>query len=786
MVGQCGAPMSSFFTEDLVGREFENLGSAFRHMQIQALKDGFEIGCTQSCESVYGTFYCLKGGRKRGENSSKTGCGWKIKLTTAHNHGAVKVSEVMLEHNHECHPDMYSVFTCSERDQDLIRKMSEVSIPPKRIIKLMEKLGVTGLTSLQIRRLIGKGVAEPAHEQAESQELADYVRRNDGEFFELVTEGDDGRRYCGGCLSIMPFEKENLMRFASVMFIDGTQTGSRLGWEMVPITLIDQYRRIRSGGVAFLAATDEESIRWLLETLSGLPPVAEETKTLITDEDSAFIPAIEDIHEQWPINHVLCAYHKEKNFAQKLAKCGLPKLERALAKDLFKVVCYSTHRDAVDKALEQLKAMHSKLNAYIEKHVAPIIGQFSRAYLSEVWTKGYNTTSPAESHNSMYKAHASGNAVSLKQMRIDFTHAHLEAEKSFNERIHRSFTNTHFTWTQWEVMLSPRIRDLIDDINASFGKYCCVQEGDQWKVFHPESSDLYHLATENRCTCGRLTHEGVPCVHILRVIAELHGDGWDVWPIDLVHPDWRITCPDHVLVNMDRDGNVNDQDMTEPMNDIDEGDVVCLADELAADGEHVLVDDDILQISTNLPVYTQRKKRYLRLFHLMKTVVSVASRGAQTSQMLLHEFTRIRAELFNLPDREQELPPAFMEEEDQDEEEDQGEEEDKEHAQGADHEEPREQPDIQDVVDVAGRRRGRKKKSVTESYVHTKGSTCFLCGKRHKPVNCTRYKEYSVAREHNAGAPEQVGRGRCRVCLGYGHNAKTCTWLWDNRSKRKK
>ena len=335
------------------------------------------------------------------------------------------------------------------------------------------------------------------------------------------------------------------------------------------------------------------------------------------------------------------------------------------------------------------------------------------------------------------------------------------------------------------MMLSPRIRELIDEINASSQKYCCVQEGDKWKLFHAESDDLYHLATPDSCTCGRLTHEGIPCAHIVRVIAQVHGSDFKDWPFGLIHPDWVVSCPQHVIVNFDRDGNVSDEHMGEPTEEVAEEDLVCSADELDADGGHVLVDEDILQISTNLPVYTQRKRRYLRLYHLMKTVVSVASRGVRTSQMLLAEFNRIKSQLMELPEREQELPPAFREEEDMDEQEEGPEE--AEEAEEADEADPApETREMRDVHDIIGTRRGRKKKSVREPYHQSRGSPCFLCGRRHLATNCPRYKEYSAAREHNSTLPDQEGRGRCRVCLGYGHNAKTCSWLAENSRKKRK
>lgn len=771
--------MSSFFTQDaLEGRVFCSLEAAFRHMQVQAMKEGFEIGCSQSFESVYGTFYCLRGGRIRGTKSTKTGCAWHVKLGTAREEGRgfVKVIEVAGEHNHDCHPDVYSVFTCGEREQDLIRKMRECSIAPRKIVKLMERLGLEGITTRQINRLVGAAHVE-MEGTVESRELEGYVRENGGEFFPYIIS-EDGKEFCHGCLSIMPFEKDNLEKFSSVMFIDGTQNTSRLGWEMLPITLVDQYRRIRSGGVAFMAYTDAASLTWLLSQISKLPPVQANTRTLISDEDSAFIPALTDIRSSWPVNHVLCAFHKEKNFAQKLSKCGLTALERSVAKDLFKCVCYSTHKDAVESAISSLGKMHSKISSYLEKHIVPTLCQFSRAYLSDVWTKGYNTTSPAEAHNAMYKRYAPGTTASLKQMRIDFTGAHLEAEKSFNQSVVRSFNNEHFTFRLGGLMLSPKIRKLIDESCREAEKYCATPDGDgKFKVFMASSADVYHIADARSCTCGRLTHEGLPCHHILRVIRDQGGE----WPFDLVHKDWVIQSPEHVIAPFDRNGDMSDQDMDEPGIEVAEQDITAHSDSLTPDGNHVLVEEDIVQITTNMPVYRQAKRRYLKMYHLMKMVVSAASKEAESSQLLMRELLKMKAMLFSIPEGAEDMGAEFREEDEAD-----GDTASTTKATVDGLEAASVEPSIrEDVQDVTGRRRGRKRKSVLEPYhVQRRGEACYLCGKKHEVTRCRLYKDYAAARNHNADLPEDSNRHRCRVCLGYGHNAKTCTWLWINKQKK--
>ena len=71
--------------------------------------------------------------------------------------------------------------------------------------------------------------------------------------------------------------------------------------------------------------------------------------------------------------------------------------------DLFKIVCYSPHRKACDDAIQGIEQLSPKLASYVAKHVKPLLTRFARAYLGDVFTKGYNTTSPAESHNNIIK-----------------------------------------------------------------------------------------------------------------------------------------------------------------------------------------------------------------------------------------------------------------------------------------------------------------------------------------------------------------------------------------------
>ena len=769
----CCSLMSTFFTDtSLKAMRFDTMQSAYIHLRVQAMKSGFDIGSTQSFHSVYSTFYCLKGGRQRGEKTTKTGCAWRLTIvpdSESKSFGAVRIKECFLEHNHDLHPDIYSVFNCSDTSQDLIRSMREASIEPRKIIRVMESLGEEGLTVSQIRRICGP--KSTAIGISESAELENYVSECGG----LCARHIVDENHCQGVLTIMPFEMENLRRFSSVIFLDGTQTHCHLNWEVIPITMVDQYRRIRSGGICFLSSTDEETLTWLLDTLLSIDIVKESVQTIITDEDSAFIPAIENLNDSLHFKHILCSFHKERNFGRKLLRCGLSELERAVAKDLFRSICYGTHRESTDRAIEELKRMSSKLSHYIDKQVIPTLGQFARAYLSNTFSKGYNTTSPAEAHNAMLKNFLSGRSLTLKQTRIDFTRCHSEADKNFNEKMLRSFRNDHFTFTLGRYMLSPKIRREIDEMNALVGKYCCTLiKEDQWRVFLSNSPQTAHTATPQSCDCGRSVSEGLPCVHVLRVIKEVMGDDYQNWPFALISSEWIIQRPEDVIIPTDLDGRVaacNEVDLPEvELTEValTEEDVVAEVDEIdCSDNQHQIGTDDLGHM-WNQPEYLKRKKRYLKLYHMAKSVVSIASRDESNSSRLLRELFNIKRELLSLPIAE----PSFNDDCMNDPEQDAPNTEAGTPANAVD-------PPIVDVIDVRGVRRGRKKKSVNEKQYrlrHKRTVSCQLCGKRHELTQCPKYPDFQAAIQHNKELPEQEGRHRCRMCCGIGHNTKTCPW----------
>jgi hypothetical protein len=129
-------------------------------------------------------------------------------------------------------------------------------------------------------------------------------------------------------------------------------------------------------------------------------------KALISDEDSVFIPAVELFMQSTELPegfvHILCAMHTERNFIQKVNRCGLAQKDRERPASLFRQVAYSDHRSYPQECLDALVATGiPRLTKHIGKHVTPRLSQFAKSFMPKIFTAGLNTTSTAESMNGL-------------------------------------------------------------------------------------------------------------------------------------------------------------------------------------------------------------------------------------------------------------------------------------------------------------------------------------------------------------------------------------------------
>ena len=74
--------MQSWSKEWIQSLRFKDNVDLFKHLQIEALKSGFELSSKQALISPYGKFYCSNGGRTYGKKSNITNCQFQFTSTT--------------------------------------------------------------------------------------------------------------------------------------------------------------------------------------------------------------------------------------------------------------------------------------------------------------------------------------------------------------------------------------------------------------------------------------------------------------------------------------------------------------------------------------------------------------------------------------------------------------------------------------------------------------------------------------------------------------------------------
>ena len=77
-----GLPMQSWSKEWIQSLRFKDNVDLFKHLQIEALKSGFELSSKQALISPYGKFYCSNGDRTYGKKSNITNCQFQFTSTT--------------------------------------------------------------------------------------------------------------------------------------------------------------------------------------------------------------------------------------------------------------------------------------------------------------------------------------------------------------------------------------------------------------------------------------------------------------------------------------------------------------------------------------------------------------------------------------------------------------------------------------------------------------------------------------------------------------------------------
>jgi hypothetical protein len=194
----------------------------------------------------------------------------------------------------------------SDELRDYVAELHRIGVPPLQIQLALEARGIL-LSSPQIQNM-----CKPGHLQAFTGSpagLISWVMSNGGSVhtYEERIHAETARV---AVFTQRPEEQEGLEQWGDVIEINCTYTPLKTNLAKIQITAMDAGRHIHAGGIEFAAFVTTEVIAWILRLLlDSCPTLSEIWRSLIPDEDSAFIPTVEQMNG--PFNHILCAMHKE-------------------------------------------------------------------------------------------------------------------------------------------------------------------------------------------------------------------------------------------------------------------------------------------------------------------------------------------------------------------------------------------------------------------------------------------------------------------------------------------
>lgn len=756
----------SFWTAEVLSKlRFDSNKELHEYMNIEAFRSGFTLCSRRAHIDPYGMFYCSKAGSSD-KSTNKCNCSFSFTTAPIFKFGkmqiAIKIDNTLnLQHsNHAPDPQEYVHRLLPDDTLCQIQKLHESGLTPTQIQTYLLKTKQPFISTLQIQNIVSKEFVKTF--TAESENLIHYMKSNGGIVEELnLQSNDEIIRFA--VLTFHLDELKNLRDYGDVLFIDGTYASLASKWEVFPLTAITNDGTICSCGIMYTASANEEVLLWMLNKISMFPDFLTNIRAIITDEDHAFISAfkswIETIKQstsnQINVNHILCALHKSRNFAKKLLKYGLSKAQREIAKNLFKIICYHPNKAYVDEAIQKLSSFGPRLNHYLAKHVLPYINNFAKAYISLIDCHGYNTTSPSESMNNLIKRSLRKQDITLIESRMHFDQNLINHKINSTIQINSKRRPNLF---EGSFAVSLRILEKIEvQLKISSNIEILHQSENVFLARHKAHQSIIYKIENGQCSCNLQTFAGYPCAHILQLFFQLKLE----FPIFLISKRWVNpqflqcnSCTENNLIFNENEENVeifgevyhddtcsnetNEEEMIFTEEDVDE----MTLDDITT--ENISVNE----VNDTLP--ETKTERYLKLLHKGKELAKLGSNDGAIFQRLINLIQTEINSILNIPnDAFQNDNFSFIEE--------------------------NKSLPVHDAVAKPKGAPKRGKKTQSKNLVdHNAQPSCEICTGHHNTIDCQFYEEMNMLVEKNKKAYINDQGRRCSLCLGIGHQNRTC------------
>lgn len=562
-------PKETYFThKNLDALRFDTAEEMFRYLNGKAMMEGFRLTHKKSFKESCISIRCHQHLCYGKLSQLNTGCEFKINIAKSQADPKWHVTGRSLMHDHFLNAEIFAHYCLDETTRKLIDDMLDSHLQLSQILTVIYKRSGIKLSISQIRSI--QRLSRKKLKICESTELYEYVNSHEGRAFYLESSDDKGNIHRQAVATFNQDELVVLETYGDFLSIDPTFSPLTSDWSIIPLTAVDEERRIRSAGIIFASSCKAVVFKWIIELLTMHLPCRDKLVTLASDDDVGLDAAFTMIESNIgsdpddklsakvsSLKRVICFWHKISNFTKFLQTVSIPQELRRECIRWFHSVGMSRDRQYVEECLQKLRETDTRIAQYLEKNVSPKLQFISKAYLGNTFTCGYNTSSLAESANSQLKAFVQRDALSLLQMR-----------EAANELQRQSKLNQNFLKARKpHKARDKRIVDIMVNWNVSAtiaeSIIGSMQKAEQLVLeMHGTVFTLKRTITNadgaiartetfevkgGKCTCSKHEQTGLPCSHLLRVLSNQGKDQTE----ELVWNRWKLNCTKRSLTDLD-------------------------------------------------------------------------------------------------------------------------------------------------------------------------------------------------------------------------------------------
>ncbi|KAI4333353.1 hypothetical protein L6164_018179 [Bauhinia variegata] len=530
--------------EPKVGMRFSSEEEIFTYYTTFARQKGFGVyRRTSKMEEdgkKYFTLACVRAGKSASSKRillnpnpiTKTQCKARLNACLCLD-GRIRVSSIVLEHNHELCPSKPQFFRCNKKTKHRLTRKPELNNPLEisvgSLVADTEEYG--NLTFGEKDHHKGKRLRMGTKSDAEAFQ----------NFFVQMQKQDNG-------FYVMDFDEECQLRnvfwadgrskaayeyFGDVVTFDTTYLKNKYHIPLAPFVGVNHHGQSVLLGCALLSNEDVETFTWLFKTwlacMSGRAPNA-----IITDQNEAIKRAIEVVLPE--ARHRWCLWHLMKRVPEKLKRYSQ---YESIKMDLQAAVYDASSKDDFIQSWKKMIEaydLHDNewLNGlYDERHC------WVPAYLKDTFWAGMSTIERRENMHAFFDGYLNlkttlkefleqyDNALSdkvEKECLADFsslsTPIHCVSHFGIEYQFQRAFTNAKFKEFQEEIACIMYCNASFERKEGMISTYSVVESKKVHEIIEYLTFSISYNEDgfEVQCECHLFEFKGILCRHILSLL----------------------------------------------------------------------------------------------------------------------------------------------------------------------------------------------------------------------------------------------------------------------------